>query len=78
MQQQRSVYVYQHWPPCQICGAAVSKLQSGLATAEAHTTKKSFLPRDSSGRGQEEDRQGRDRDGRVRPRREERKGRQGV
>ena len=55
MQQQRSVYVYQHWPPCQICGAAVSKLQSGLATAAAHnnTTKKSFLqkiPKDESKR----------------------------
>ena len=35
--------VYKHQPPCQICGAAVSKLQSGLATAEAHPTKKSFL-----------------------------------
>ena len=76
MQQQRSVYVYQHWPPCQICGAAVSKLQSGLATAAVHTntTKKSFLqkiPKD-------EDRQGRDEDGQVRPHREEQKGSQGV
>ena len=44
MQQQRSVYVYQHWPPCQICGAAVSKLQSGLATAETHITTLKLFP----------------------------------
>ena len=51
MQQQRSVYVYQHWPPCQICGAAVSKLQSGLATAAAqNTTKVQEIPKDEAKR----------------------------
>ena len=55
--------------------AAEYKLQFGSGRAH-DITQKSFL-QESSGRGQE-DRRGRDQDGRVRPHREERKGSQGV
>ena len=77
MQQQRSVQCLQ--TPAAMSDSRCSSIQASvrlrLSSQQHH---QEILPRDSSGIGQEEDRQGRDQDGRERPRREERKGRQGV
>ena len=72
MQQQRSVQCLQ--TPAAMSDSRCSSIQASVRLRLSSQHHPEILP---PGRGQE-DRQGRDRDGRVRPRREERKGRQGV